>query len=184
MAEPNKLLLVCRMADGKLWRKNDEKNIKKIIRIIVGIISRNHKYDSCIGYHPGLYLYKAKRVSNRKWVKGYLVKSFTGICYIVTEYDGILDTMEYYEVDENTIRQIGNIPNGKSNGYNSGLYLYKAKSAGNEEWMEGYLIKSFAGIYYIVKNFDPILNTIEYCEVDENTIRQIGDIPNSKSNND
>lgn len=48
-------------------------------------------------------LYKAKRVDNGEWVEGYLIKSFTEGCYIVTHFDHILSNIVYYEVDEKTI---------------------------------------------------------------------------------
>lgn len=48
-------------------------------------------------------LYKARRVNNGAWVEGYLIKSFTGICYIVTHFDHILGSITDYEVDEKTI---------------------------------------------------------------------------------
>lgn len=50
-------------------------------------------------------LFRAKRISDGEWVEGWLIKSFTGISYIVTCYDHILSTIEKYEVDENTICQ-------------------------------------------------------------------------------
>lgn len=61
------------------------------------------------------YLCKAKRIDNGEWVKGYLIKSFTGICYIVTHFDHILSNINYYEVDEKTICQCTKLPdkNGK-----------------------------------------------------------------------
>ncbi|MDD6069443.1 MAG: hypothetical protein PUC12_01330 [Clostridiales bacterium] len=49
-------------------------------------------------------LYKAKRTDG-EWVEGYLLKSLTGICYIVKCFDHILNVIEKYEVDEKTICQ-------------------------------------------------------------------------------
>lgn len=49
------------------------------------------------------YLSKAKRIDNGEWVEGYLIFSFTGIPYIVQEYDHILEVMQMYEVDISTI---------------------------------------------------------------------------------
>ena len=49
------------------------------------------------------YLSKAKRIDNGEWVEGYLIFSFTGIPYIVREYDHILEVMQMYEVDISTI---------------------------------------------------------------------------------
>ncbi len=49
------------------------------------------------------YLSKAKRIDNGEWVEGYLIFSFTGIPYIVQEYDHILGVMQMYEVDISTI---------------------------------------------------------------------------------
>ena len=51
------------------------------------------------------YLSKAKRIDNGEWVEGYLIFSFTGIPYIVQEYDHILEVMQMYEVDISTICQ-------------------------------------------------------------------------------
>ena len=51
------------------------------------------------------YLFRAKRIDNGEWVQGYLLKSFTGICYIVKSYDHILSIIEKYEVDPSTICQ-------------------------------------------------------------------------------
>lgn len=42
------------------------------------------------------YLSKAKRIDNGEWVEGYLIFSFTGIPYIVQEYDHILEVMQMY----------------------------------------------------------------------------------------
>ena len=56
-------------------------------------------------------LFKAKRKNWKElpkeqwWVKGYLLKSFTGISYIVVEYDHIIGTLEIYEVISETICQ-------------------------------------------------------------------------------
>ena len=50
-------------------------------------------------------LFKAKRVDNGEWVKGNLIKTFTGISYIAKEFDHILSTLERYEVDPSTICQ-------------------------------------------------------------------------------
>ena len=49
------------------------------------------------------YLSKAKRIDNGEWVEGYLIFSFTGIPYIVQEYDHILEVIQMYEVDISTI---------------------------------------------------------------------------------
>ena len=51
------------------------------------------------------YLFRAKRIDNGEWAQGYLLKSFTGICYIVKSYDHILSIIEKYEVDQSTICQ-------------------------------------------------------------------------------
>ena len=51
------------------------------------------------------YLFRAKRIDNGELVEGYLLKSFTGICYIVKSYDHILSIIEKYEVDPSTICQ-------------------------------------------------------------------------------
>lgn len=51
------------------------------------------------------YLFRAKRKDNGEWVEGYLVYSFTGIPFIVTEYDHILALVTRYEVDPETICQ-------------------------------------------------------------------------------
>lgn len=51
------------------------------------------------------YLSKAKRIKDGQWVEGYLVYSFTGIPFIVTEYDHILALVTRYEVDPETICQ-------------------------------------------------------------------------------
>lgn len=50
-----------------------------------------------------IYLSKAKRIDNGEWVEGYLIFSFTGIPYIVQEYDHILEVIQMYEVDISTI---------------------------------------------------------------------------------
>ena len=51
-------------------------------------------------------------------------------------------------------------------------YLYKAKRTNGGEWVEGYLVRSFTGIHYIVKSLDHILNQVEIYEVDPSTICQ------------
>lgn len=50
-------------------------------------------------------LFKAKRIDNGEWVEGYLFKSFTGVSYIMTQFDHILGLFEYFKVDEATICQ-------------------------------------------------------------------------------
>lgn len=60
-------------------------------------------------------LFKAKRKDNGEWVEGYLIKSFTGICYIVKLYDHILNILEKYEVDENTLCQFTDLTDKNGN---------------------------------------------------------------------
>lgn len=55
------------------------------------------------------YLSKAKRIDNGEWVEGYLIFSFTGIPYIVQEYDHILEVMQMYEVE--VLKNAGNLQN-------------------------------------------------------------------------
>lgn len=49
------------------------------------------------------YLYKAKKIKDRQWIEGYLIYSFTGVPFIVTEYDHILALVARDEVDPSTI---------------------------------------------------------------------------------
>ena len=49
------------------------------------------------------YLFKAKRIKDRQWIEGYLIYSFTGVPFIVTEYDHILALVARDEVDPETI---------------------------------------------------------------------------------
>lgn len=49
------------------------------------------------------HLFKAK--DNKEWVRGSLVYTFTGMPYIVTEYDHILNFITIDEVDERTVCQ-------------------------------------------------------------------------------
>lgn len=51
------------------------------------------------------YLFKAKRIKDGQWVEGYLVYSFTGAPFIITEYDHILALVTRCEVDPETICQ-------------------------------------------------------------------------------
>lgn len=51
------------------------------------------------------YLFKAKRIKDRQWIEGYLIYSFTGVPFIVTEYDHILAFVARDEVDPETICQ-------------------------------------------------------------------------------
>lgn len=51
------------------------------------------------------YLYKAKKIKDRQWIEGYLIYSFTGAPFIVTEYDHILALVARDEVDPETICQ-------------------------------------------------------------------------------
>lgn len=51
------------------------------------------------------YLFKAKRIKDRQWIEGYLIYSFTGVPFIVTEYDHILALVARDEVDPETICQ-------------------------------------------------------------------------------
>ena len=46
---------------------------------------------------------KRKRIKDGRWIEGYLIYSFTGIPYIVTEYDHIFGLMKIDEVDPDTI---------------------------------------------------------------------------------
>ena len=50
-------------------------------------------------------LFRAKRIVNGSWVEGHLLKSFTGICFIAKSFDNILNVLEAYEVDKDTICQ-------------------------------------------------------------------------------
>lgn len=49
------------------------------------------------------YLFKAKRIKDGQWVKGYVVYSFTSVPFIITEYDHILAVVARYEVEPETI---------------------------------------------------------------------------------
>lgn len=51
------------------------------------------------------YLFKAKRIKDKQWIEGYLIYSFTGVPFIVTEYDHILALVARDEVDPETICQ-------------------------------------------------------------------------------
>lgn len=51
------------------------------------------------------YLFKAKRIKDGQWVEGYVVYSFTGVPFIITEYDHILALVARDEVDPETICQ-------------------------------------------------------------------------------
>lgn len=49
------------------------------------------------------HLFKAK--DNKEWVRGSLVYTFTGMPYIVTEYDHIMNLIGMHKVDPSTICQ-------------------------------------------------------------------------------
>lgn len=51
------------------------------------------------------YLFRAKRINDAQWIEGYLIYSFTGVPFIVTEYDHILALVARDEVDPETICQ-------------------------------------------------------------------------------
>ena len=51
------------------------------------------------------YLFKAKRISDAQWIEGYLIYSFTGVPFIITEYDHILAIVARDEIDPETICQ-------------------------------------------------------------------------------
>jgi len=51
------------------------------------------------------YLFKAKRIKDAQWIKGYLIYSFTGVPFIITEYDHILALVARDEIDSKTICQ-------------------------------------------------------------------------------
>lgn len=51
------------------------------------------------------YLFKAKRIKNEQWIEGYLIYSFTGVPFIITEYDHILAFVARDEIDPETICQ-------------------------------------------------------------------------------
>lgn len=51
------------------------------------------------------YLFKAKRIKDKQWIEGYLIYSFTGVPFIVTEYDHILALVARDEVAPETICQ-------------------------------------------------------------------------------
>lgn len=51
------------------------------------------------------YLFKAKRIKNGQWIEGYLIYSFTGVPFIITEYDHILALVARDEIDPETICQ-------------------------------------------------------------------------------
>lgn len=51
------------------------------------------------------YLFKAKRIKDGQWIEGYLIYSFTGVPFIITEYDHILALVARDEIDPETICQ-------------------------------------------------------------------------------
>ena len=51
------------------------------------------------------YLFKAKRIKDGQWIEGYLIYSFTGVPFIITEYDHILAIVARDEIDPETICQ-------------------------------------------------------------------------------
>lgn len=51
------------------------------------------------------YLFKAKRIKDAQWIKGYLIYSFTGVPFIITKYDHILALVARDEIDPETICQ-------------------------------------------------------------------------------
>lgn len=51
------------------------------------------------------YLFKVKRKDTNEWAIGNLIYTFTGMPYIVTEYDHILNFITIDEVDERTVCQ-------------------------------------------------------------------------------
>ena len=48
---------------------------------------------------------RGKRVANGEWVYGYYIQGFTGIAYIFVLYDHILNMIDRYEVDPETVGQ-------------------------------------------------------------------------------
>lgn len=51
------------------------------------------------------YLFKTKQKDTNEWTIGNLIHTFTGMPYIVTEYDHILNFITIDEVDERTVCQ-------------------------------------------------------------------------------
>lgn len=51
------------------------------------------------------YLFKTKRKDTNEWAIGNLIHTFTGMPYIVTEYDHILNFITIDEVDERKVCQ-------------------------------------------------------------------------------
>jgi uncharacterized phage protein (TIGR01671 family) len=51
------------------------------------------------------YLFKTKQKDTNEWAIGNLIHTFTGMLYIVTEYDHILNFITIDEVDERTVCQ-------------------------------------------------------------------------------
>jgi yopX protein len=51
------------------------------------------------------YLFKTKQKNTNEWAIGNLIHTFTGMPYIVTEYDHILNSITIDEVDERTVCQ-------------------------------------------------------------------------------
>lgn len=51
------------------------------------------------------YLFRAKRIKDGQWIEGYLIYSFTGVPFIITEYDHILALVARDEIDPGTICQ-------------------------------------------------------------------------------